>query len=81
VKKVRFLVGIAGHAMPQYGLGEFAFQPGDVADLDETLASHWLAAGHVEKVADENGDEPNRPAQEQTAKQAPKKTAKGKGRR
>jgi hypothetical protein len=76
-------VSIAGHAMPQYGLGEFAFKPGEVIDLDETLAGHWQASGIVEELPDDVGDVDDVEADteaEQPAKQPRRRAAKGKGR-
>lgn len=61
--KVRMLVSIAGGAEPLYGLEEFSFRPGEEVDLDDTLAGHWIAAGHASAVkAPAPSPRPNKPA-------------------
>ena len=49
--KVRMLVSIAGHAEPKYGLPEFAFKPGEVVELNDTLAEAWVTAEIAQLVA------------------------------
>ena len=44
--KVKMNVSIAGHAMPEYGVGEFSFATGETIDLDDRLAAIWLRVGH-----------------------------------
>jgi hypothetical protein len=41
--KVRFLTAIAGNREDRYGLLDFSFGPGQVAELDSELASAWIA--------------------------------------
>ena len=48
--KVRMLISIGGHAEPAYNHPEFSYSPGDVVDIDKTLAAAWIAAGHAEPV-------------------------------
>jgi hypothetical protein len=48
--KIRILTSIGGNAEPMYGLPEFSFSPGEVVDLDKSLAAAWIAAGHAESV-------------------------------
>ena len=36
---------IAGLADPRYGLADFSFRPGQIADIDDALAEAWLASG------------------------------------
>lgn len=45
--KIKMLVSIAGHAMPQYGVADFAFLPGQVLDIDDRLAKIWIQGGHA----------------------------------
>ncbi len=48
--KVRILISIAGNAEPMYDLPDFSFAPGETLDLHDTLAQHWINAGHAESV-------------------------------
>jgi hypothetical protein len=46
--KVKMLIAIAGHAEPKYDLADFAFDPGQVVDIDSKLALLWIASGTAE---------------------------------
>jgi hypothetical protein len=63
---VRILVSIAGHADPTYNLEDFAFQPAQVVDLDDTLAGKWIAGGIAEALEVE-------PHRETASLEAPRK--------
>jgi hypothetical protein len=55
--KVKMLVSIAGHAEPKYGLPEFAFKPGEVVELTDTLAKAWIAGWLAEAVEEKKAPE------------------------
>jgi hypothetical protein len=53
--KIKMVVSISGHAMPEYGLEDFAFNPEQVVDLADGLALKWLAGGHAVQYTDPEG--------------------------
>jgi hypothetical protein len=49
-KTIRLLVSIAGHADPAHELPDFAFAPGDLADVSAALAKAWIEGGIAEAI-------------------------------
>jgi hypothetical protein len=45
MKNVQINVSIAGHAMPEHGMPDFSFAPGDRARISDALAAAWIASG------------------------------------
>jgi hypothetical protein len=48
--QIRFIQSISGHADERYGLEDCSFAPGQCAEIHDTLAGHWIAAGIAEAV-------------------------------
>lgn len=46
--RVQIIQSIAGHADPRYNLPDFGFRPGEVTEIHDTLAGHWIASGVAE---------------------------------
>ena len=46
--RVKILMSIAGHAMPNYSLEDFAFQPGQEVEINDGLALRWSEGGIAE---------------------------------
>lgn len=46
--KIKMLIGIAGGAAPVYDLPDFAFAPGQVIEINATLAQIWIETGKAE---------------------------------
>lgn len=60
--RVRMKTSIAGHAMPQYELEDFAFNPLQVVELHPELAAAWLNAGHCEPMSKSAPETATKPA-------------------
>ena len=68
--RVKILMSIAGHAMPNYSLEDFAFQPGQEVEINDGLALRWSEGGIAELL------EPIPPDQRETASlEAPEKSS------
>jgi hypothetical protein len=50
--KIVIKMPIAGHAEPMYSLPEFSYRPGELVEIDDTLAGHWIASGIAEAAPD-----------------------------
>jgi hypothetical protein len=48
--RVKILVSIAGHAMPNYDLEDFAYQPGQEVEINDGLALRWIDGGIAEAL-------------------------------
>jgi hypothetical protein len=51
--KIKMLVSIAGHAMPEHGIEDFAFNPNQIVEVGDALAARWIAGGHAVRYEDE----------------------------
>jgi hypothetical protein len=68
--RVKILMSIAGLAAPEYGLEEFAFQPGQILELETALAARWIAGGIAEAAPE---PEPQATGKEYAVREPPER--------